>query len=197
MTGTGLRMAERPCQVCSHPDRLAIEAALVNGQGLRELARSFGIGSGTFGTPEFRADHKKLERHRDRDMAQAYQVAVAHREALSGNALVDRMAALDAVVDESLERLRAGIPITDEHGAMLDADGRPLLRYQESTILAAVREARRNVEMHARLAGALPDGDQAAVDAARLALQSPAARRAITDLEAMLAAEAARSPEQR
>lgn len=180
----------RPCSVCSHPDRLSIEQALVSGKGLRPVARDFGIGSGKQGTTGFRPDHKKVERHRDRCMAESYQAAVQERTLESGNALVSRMAELDAAVDESLARLRAGMPVKDENGPMLDEDGNVLRHYAEGTLLAAVREARRNVEMRARLAGSLPEAAQGDVDAARAALNDAEARRLVVELENHLATQA-------
>ena len=178
----------RPCSLCQHPSRHAIDQALLNGKGLRPIATDFQIGSGTPGTDTFRADHKKVERHRDRCMAEAYRHAQEQSLDDSGMALVDRMHHLDQVVDETLARLREGAVITDANGPMLHPEtGEPLKRHNDSAILAAVREARRNVEMRARLAGSLPEGDQDALDQARRLLDSPEARRRVAELEAMLA----------
>lgn len=175
-----------PCQVCSHPDRLAIEAAMLAGKGMKDLCRQFQIGS-RVGTPEFIPDHKKLTRHRDTHMQASYQAAMAGRLVESGNAMVDRLGHLNAVVDETMTRLRKGVPVTDEHGTVLDDSGNPVVRFDNRAILAAVAEARRNVEVEARLMGALPEGDPDAVAQARAALTDPAARKLIADLEDHLA----------
>lgn len=177
---------EHPCQVCSHPDRLAIEGAMLAGKGMKALCVQFSIGS-RVGQPDFIPDHKKLTRHRDSHMGDAYLAAKAGRLVESGNAMVDRLGHLNAVVDETMTRLRKGVPVTDEHGTVLDDNGNPVVRFDNRAILAAVAEARRNVEVEARLMGALPEGDPDAVEQARAALQNPEARRAIADLERMLA----------
>lgn len=187
---------EPRCQVCTHDDRGAIEQAILNGKPHREVARQFGIGSRR-GTPDFRPDHKIIGRHIDTHMAAAYQQAMAKSIEDTGNALVARMDHLDQVVDETLARLRAGTPVRDENGPMLDDDGKPIVRYDEGRILAAVREARRNVDMRARLAGIMPEDDPAAVEAARRALESPAARQAIAEAERILAQETARHSAER
>lgn len=177
------------CSICSHDDRAAIDAALVNGKPMREIARTFGIGSGVRGTDTFKPDHKKVAKHRDRCMGEAYVAAVQERKIEAGNALVDRMIELDRAVDESLARLRAGTVLEDKNGPMLNPDGSPRKFWVERDLLAAVREARRNVEMHARLAGSLPEGEADAVEQARALLGKPAARRMVQDLEAFLAAQ--------
>lgn len=52
--------AGRPCSICSHPDRQAIEAALLaGGESVRALARNFGV------------TRQALERHRDNHMGNA------------------------------------------------------------------------------------------------------------------------------
>lgn len=175
------------CSICSHDDRAAIDAALVNGKPLRQIARTFGIGSGQQGTDTFKPDHKKVSHHRDRCMGRAYAAAVQEREVQAGNALVDRMATLDEVVDETLTRLRQGTALSDRNGPMLSEDGRPVMVYNDRAILAAVREARQNVEMHARLAGALPEGEADAVAAARAMLGTPEARALVQNVEQYLA----------
>jgi hypothetical protein len=162
---------------------------LLNGKGQREVARTFGIGSGTFGTDTFKADHKKVTRHLDEHMGPAYRDALERQHVDSGNALVARMTELDQALDETLRRARQGQPVMDSDGQpVLDPETlEPRRTYQESVILGAVREARRNVELHMRLAGINPEGDQSAVDAALAALGSPEVRRAVADAEALLA----------
>lgn len=180
-TPTGDRM---PCQVCQHPSRQALEQALVNGKSARDVARTFGIGSGAFGTDTFKADHKKVLGHLDRHMGPAYTQAVEAVTMESGTALVRRMDELDAAVDATLSRAIAGRVVKDENGVpLLDDDGKPLRVYPEQTILKAVSEARRNVEMRARLQGIAGDSDVEAVEAARRALTDPTLRAMVQDLE--------------
>lgn len=177
----------RPCQVCQHESRLSIDQAILNGKGLRAIARDFGIGS-RVGTPDFRPDHKKVERHRDGCMGEAYRAAREADLEKSGLALVNRMKELDEAVDEVLARARKGEPVYDAEGVtlLMDTDGvTPLVRYNDRTLLAAIREARRNTEMRAKLAGAVPEGDQDSLDQARALLASPEARRLLAQLDAL------------
>lgn len=181
-------MAERPCQVCSHPSRLAIDQALLNGKGLRPTAVAFGIGSGEFGTDTFKPDHKKVQRHIDRCMGEAYRAAKDADLEATGLALVNRMKQMDELVDEIIARNREGVPITDEHGPVLHpSTGEPILRVNDRVLLSAVSEARRNAEMRAKLAGALPEGDEDAVVKARTALANPTVRKALADVDKAMA----------
>lgn len=178
---------ERPCQVCQHPSRLAIDQAILNGKAVRAIARDFSIGSAV-GTDRFKPDHKKVTRHIERCMGEAYRAAKAADLEASGLALVNRMKHLDDVVDEVLERSRKGTPVVDTEGIpLLDDEGQPRLSFKEATILAAIREARRNTELRAKLAGVEAGGDPDEADRARAALASPEARRLLTQLDEVLA----------
>jgi hypothetical protein len=180
--------AERPCSVCQHNSRLAIDQAILNGKALRAIARDFGIGSGEPGTDTFKPDHKKVERHRDRCMGEAYRAAKAADLEASGLALVNRIKELDEIVDEVLVRERRGEVQYDAEriAPLLNEDGSEVRRYNDRTILAAVREARRNTEMRAKLSGAVPDGDPEALARQRDALKDPKARRLMAELDALL-----------
>lgn len=180
-------MAERPCQVCSHPSRLAIDQALLNGKGLRPTAVAFGIGSGEFGTDSFKPDHKKVQRHIDRCMGEAYRAAKEADQIDVGRLLIQRMERADEIVDGIVARNIDGVPLSDENGPLLKPDGTPYMKVNERVLLSAVSEMRRNAEMRAKLAGALPEGDEDAVTKARAALNSPEARKALADLDAILA----------
>lgn len=179
-----------PCQVCDHPSRLALEQALMNGKSAREVARTFSIGSYP-GTDRFKPDHKKVTKHEAEHMKHAVQIALAQRDAESGHAILDRLADLDAAVDETLTRARKGAVVRDADGQpVLDPESGDYLRtYPERVILAAVREGRQNADLRGRLAGALPEAEEGAADAARRALHSDKARALIAELEA----EAART----
>lgn len=180
---------ERPCQVCQHPSRLAIDQAILNGKALRAIARDFGIGAHP-GTEQFRPDHKKVERHRDKCMGEAYQAAKAADLEASGLALINRLKELDEAVDEVLTRARKGEPIYDGEGVtmLMDTDGvTPLMRYSDRMILAAVQQARKNTEVRARLAGAVTDADPEALERQRAALQNPEVRRLMAQVDEILA----------
>lgn len=170
---------EPRCRICTHPSMLAINQAILNGKPQRAVARDFDLG-----------DHKIVARH-VRHMGDTYQAARDADAEASGMALVNRMKQLDEQVDAVLTRVAQGEVVYDNEGLpVLDPSGdgtQFLRRHREATILAAVREARRNVEMRAKLAGAIPEGDDEALNKARAALASPEARRLLAELDRTLA----------
>ena len=181
-------MAHNPrCRVCLHDDRPAIENAILAGKSKLGIARTFRLGS----TPKdgrFRPDHKIIQRHIDRCMPDAYQAAMAETRTAHGQQIAARLRTLDEAVDEVLEDARKGHPVTSEDGTpLLNPDGSPMTRRDGRMVLAAVKEARANAEMLARLSGAAPDEQQQAADAARQALKDPAIRKMLNDVEAALA----------
>lgn len=180
---------ERPCQVCSNPDVEAINMAVINGKSLRDIARDFGYTYTRTSDGEQEPDHKAIARHRDKCMAEAYQHARASRDEASGQAMLDRLHQLDEVVDESIARLRAGKVVTHDGVPLLNPDGTAVRAYAEADIRGVIREARRNLELRSKLAGVNPETDPDAAADARELLGSPEARRAITELEAMLSGE--------
>lgn len=173
----------RPCPICGHPDRAAIDIALLNGKALRAIARDFNIG-----------DHKKVARHRDNCMGDAYQAAMETTKVQHGQVIAARMRLLDEAVDEVLTRARKG-------RVLLDSDGHPTLDvngsgeyitvYEDKIILAAVREGRKNAQVLALLAGAVPEADENELEKAREAQQDPAVRRLLAEAERLLAAKEA------
>lgn len=179
---------KRHCRVCEHPSRSAIDQAILNGKALRAIARDFSIGSNP-GTDQFKADHKIVTTHRDACMGAAYQAAKDADLEASGLALVNRLIQMDEVVDEVVQRNRDGYPILVDGVPLLNEDGSPMKRYHDATLLKAVAEARRNTEVRARLAGALPDGDPDDLARTRAALGNPAARRLIAELDTVLGAD--------
>lgn len=176
----------RPCQVCSHPDREAIEQAILNGKSQREVARTFTIGYNRDDPERFYPDNKIVARHMDDCMGDAYRAVQAEDAAASGRAMLYRLHRLDEVVDEQIARLREGTVVKMDGVPLLDDDGRPVRRFSEADIRGAVREARRNLELRSRLAGVTPEGDPDAADDARRALTDPMIRKAISDVEQML-----------
>lgn len=181
-------MAEpRPCSVCSHPSRLAIEQALSNGKGMRPTARAFGIGSGVPGTEGFRPDHKKIERHLPH-MAESLATSRENLDLISGQALGERLTYLDQVVTDTIERLRLGEVVLLDGVPVLNADGSERRRFRDGTLLMAVNEGRHNLDLRLRMTGAVGGDNADSVAQARDALQSPEARKALQHLEEVLAA---------
>lgn len=178
--------SDRPCQVCSHPDRDAIEQAIMNGKSQREIARTFLLGYNRDDPDRFYPDNKIVGRHIDQCMGEAYRVAVADQVAGSGRVLLERLGHLDEVVDEQVARLREGVVVTQDGTPLLNPDGSHVRKWAEADLRGAVREARRNLELRARLMGATPEGDGNAADEARRALGRPDVRALVSDLEAML-----------
>ena len=73
---------------------------------------------------------------------------------------------------------------------MLDANGEPMRERSTGdlrVLLHAVAQGRANTELLAKLAGAVPDADQDAMDRARAAIGNPDARRLLAQLDQALA----------
>lgn len=112
----------RVCTVCSHPQREAIDRAIIAGEALRRIA------------PRISVDEASLRRHRDRHMAQLVQDHQEH-EAARASSLLDQLRSLQS----------STLGILD--GALGSSD--------HGLALRAIREARSNVELLARLTGEL------------------------------------------
>lgn len=184
-------MATNPrCRVCQHPDRAAIENAILAGKPKNAIARTFGLGYTSKKTGKFEPDHKLVTRHVNGCMPDAYQAAMEESKTAHGVAIATRLRHLDDVVDEVLEETRKGYPVTSSDGTpLLNPDGSPVVRRDSRVILAAVKEARANAEMLARLSGAAPEDADDAANAARAAVQDPEVRRLLTQVEEHLAKE--------
>lgn len=176
------------CRICNHDDRQAIETAILANKPKLAIAKSFGLGSTNKETGKFTPDHKLVTRHIEGCMATNVQAAVAEARTASGQAIVARLRYLDEVVDKVLDKAMKGETVTDSTGTpLLDSDGRPLVRANHKLALDAVKQARANAEMLAKLAGAAPDETAQAAEEARAALLNPVTRRMLNDVEAHLA----------
>lgn len=184
-------MATNPrCRVCNHPDRAAIENAILAGKAKNTIARTFSLGYVGKKSGKFEPDHKLVTRHVDRCMPDAYQAAMEDSKTAHGAAIATRLRQLDDVVDEVLDDARKGHPVTSEDGTpLLHPDGSPVVRRDHRVVLAAVKEARANAEMLARLSGAAPEEAEDAAKAARAAVQDPEVRRLLTQVEEHLGKE--------
>ncbi len=179
--------AVRRCPVCEHPSVLAINHAILNNKSYRAIARDFRIGSEASGT--FRPDHKKVVRHAEGCMATSYQQVQEESLSTQGRAIQERMKWLDEQVDVVVADALAGevlmlgdVPLLNDDGSEKRIRTVAHLR----ALLAAVREGRQNQALLAKLAGALPEGDDDA-DLMRQALENPEARRLVQELERVLA----------
>ncbi len=72
----------RGCTVCLHPEREAIDACLVSGRPLREIAGQWGLSSSA------------LHRHSQRHVSAALAAVQAEREAKGAASLLDRVEGL-------------------------------------------------------------------------------------------------------
>lgn len=174
------------CRVCSHPSRAAIEQALVNGKGLLPTARTFGIGS-RMGTPEFRPDHKMVQRHRDKCMGESYALALEKRDVEHGVAIGERLAHLDEVLDEAIARLREGEIVTHNGEPVILPDGSYKRRFRDIALLQAVSEARHNLELRHKMAGSVATADDDALAKARAGLEDATVRLLLNQVEQALA----------
>lgn len=180
--------AVRRCPVCLHPSVLGINSAILNGKPYRAIARDFKIGSERSG--KFTPDHKKVSRHAEGCMETSYQKVQESNLTAQGEAIQARMKYLDEQVDTAIQDALAGEPIMVGDAPLLNDDGTPQMRRTIShvrALLAAVREGRHNQALIAKLAGAMPEEDQGALESARKGLEDPAVRRLIQQMEARLA----------
>jgi hypothetical protein len=168
----------RRCVVCTHPDRQAIDQALINGQSFRKVAGTFGIRS-----------HNTVRDHHDKCLGDAYALAVSKITGENALAIAGRLRYLDEVVDEVIERNREGKVRLDENGLpILGHDGHQVVDYDDRAILSAVREGRANLETLGRFSnGQEPDPDTAALDVAKAGLGNPKVRALLAQAEAELA----------
>jgi len=111
----------RSCSVCSHPDSLSVnEALVVEGRSLRDIGRQYGL------------DKSALQRHKAHIPHLLLQ-ASRHTESFEADSILLRIEDLER---RTLKRLE----ILEEED---DADHR--------TILQAIREQRANIELIARV----------------------------------------------
>lgn len=184
------------CQVCEHPSVFGINNAILNGKSYRALARDFKIGSEASG--KFVPDHKKVIRHAENCMATSFQKVQDDNLTAQGAAIQNRLQQLDEHVDTAIQDALEGEPVMLGDTPMLKDDGSPMMIRRTAhlrVLLAAVREGRHNAELKAKLAGAMPEEDGSAADAARKGLEDPEVRKLMQQMEermALLEAQAGR-----
>lgn len=179
--------AAKPCKVCHHPSRLAIEQAILNGKPKAGIARDFGFTYTRSKDSQEVPDHKVIQRHIDSCMPDAYQKAMEEREAESGVAMAARLRYLDEQVDLVIEKAKEGVPVLVGDVPLLDEEtGAVIKRYDFRLLLAAVREGRGNMEMLAKLAGRT-EQDPEDLDRLRKHLDSPEARLLLARLDELAA----------
>jgi hypothetical protein len=175
----------RPCPVCNHESRPAIEQAILNGKSHSGIALTFGFTYTRSKDGRTMGNHKVIKAHLDH-MGEAFRKAMDDREMASGEAMAARLRVLEAEVDKVLERANEGTPVVVGDVPLLNDDGKPIMRYDNRLVLAAVREARGNVELLAKLAGKV-ENDPEDLEATRAHLRSPEARRLLARLDELAA----------
>lgn len=176
------------CPVCDHPSVLGINQAILNGKSFRAIARDFRVGSERSG--EFRPNHHKISRHAEKCMATSFQKLQEANLTAQGAAIQARLKYLDEQVDQAITDALKGEVVMVGDAPMLDEDGKPMERRSIAhvrALLAAVREGRHNAALMAKLAGALPEEDQDALEKARAGLEDPTVRRLVQQMEERLA----------
>lgn len=182
-----MTMASRRCPVCTHDSRPAIEQAILNGKAHSQIALAFGFTYTRSKDQKVIGNHKVIANHIDH-MGEAFRKAMDERDLASGEALALRLRALEQEVDKVLERANDGTVVMVGDVPLLDDEGREVRAYDNRLVLAAVAQARANVEMMAKLAGKI-ETDPEDLDAVRKHLTSPKARRLLAELEALAAQE--------
>lgn len=121
----------RACTICFHPERDAIEAAIIAGTVNREITSKFGVG------------RMAIERHADNHLAQAIKEAKQEQALQSGSSALDRMSKGEKIVDEIITYSWGG-----ETGKELK---------MPELALKALAEQRRQVELRAKIEGDLDE----------------------------------------
>ena len=118
----------RPCTICSHPKRIEIGKAHLEGRAYRGIARDFAVGEDAVG--------RHLKAHLPA-AAQRARAAASAREVLQGDGILAELAELS----RDAKRLQAK---AERRGNLAVA-------------ISAVRELARQVELKARIIGELRD----------------------------------------
>ena len=118
----------RTCAICTHPKRAEINEALVGAEPSRRVASRFGVGKSA------------IYRHQQEHLPAALSLATKAKEAVEGDALLDKVGRLEA------EAQRIG-KLAEDAGDL-------------RTAMAGVRELRGIVELLAKLIGRF-DGPRA------------------------------------
>lgn len=135
------------CTICRHPKRAAAEKALAQGEPGRAVAKRLGL------------SYASLERHGRNCIRKALKKAAEKREAALADRLLDEMESLHATTRDILHDAREGRTIKVKRAGIKEPvevhvppDGTVALR--------AIGQARKNVELVARLAGKLEPEQQ-------------------------------------
>src|SRR5918995_1670169 len=118
----------RACNICTHPDREAIDEALISGVAFPALVA------------KYRVSKDSLSRHKANHLPAKLVMAQAAEEVAQADDLLDQVRDLHApalAILEAAERTK-----------------------QHRTALSAIREARSNLELLAKLLGELDDRPQ-------------------------------------
>jgi hypothetical protein len=180
-------MSSVRCPVCSHDSRAAIEQAILNGKPKAQVALTFGFTYVRGSDQKVMGNHKVITNHLDH-MGDDFRKAMEDRDLASGEAMAARLRVLEAEVDGVLERANRGEVVMVGDVPLLDDEGRQIMRYDNRLILAAIAQARANVELIAKLAGKV-ENDPTDLDSVRQHLRSPEARRLLARLEELAAAQ--------
>lgn len=178
-------MSSVRCPVCSHDSRAAIEQAILNGKPKAQVALTFGFTYVRGSDQKVMGNHKVITNHLEH-MGEAFQKAMEDRDLASGEAMATRLRTLEAEVDKVIARANEGKPLLVGDVPLLDDEGKPIMVYDNRLILAAVSQARANVELIAKLAGKV-EADPTDTEAVRQHLRSPEARRLLARLDELSA----------
>jgi hypothetical protein len=122
----------RKCQVCDHPERRNIDTALLARDGVRDVARRYGV------------DKSAVSRHLNQHL----------RPTAAGASLQEAVRAVDAIARHSVE-LTVLQAMRDLHARTLALLAQAEHASDHFTALRAIGECRRNLELVAKLTGEL------------------------------------------
>lgn len=141
-----------PCKVCTHPDREAIDSALVSGEPNRRVAKAYGL------------TEASVRRHKLSHIPKFLLKAHEAKEIVRADDLLEQLECTRARTLSILERAEEAEERAEEalRTASTTSERMREARLADEarrTAISALREARNNLELLARLMGELRDGN--------------------------------------
>jgi hypothetical protein len=138
------------CQICTHPKREQIEHSVIETDNKRVTAKKFKI------------SYYSLEHHFQKHVPKSLELAAAARKVRLGDNMLEEIELLHETTMQILTEAREGQPLVS-NGVPVLVGGKPVMVSDHRAALAAIKEARGNIELTAKLSGKLQPEAAAAV----------------------------------
>lgn len=146
----------RPCTICEHDDRGAIDRALVAGEPFRQIAAR----SGTSATSLVRHknEHLAIVATDDEAVTSTEPVREPVRPAPLTGSILHEAKALRSEAMDLLAKAKRGIPLTRDGRPVLSTDGHPMEAIDFGAARGLITSAAALLELEAKLLGELQTG---------------------------------------